>query len=121
MGSQDARSYHEQEVYSRTRFFFQLAFYPRPDPEFALDDFAGGDWHDPSTFTVDGRRWRCSWKRDGSTAFSDRAHWDDGWWPTFETPGVKRLFRRQPWVSLWGRDRIEEAVANGRILEASCG
>lgn len=48
------RSYHEEEVYKRTRFFFMLAFRPRRDPDLVLDDFAGGDWHDPSTFTVDG-------------------------------------------------------------------
>lgn len=111
----EPRSYHEQEVYKRTRFFFVLAFRRGPDPDLVLGDFVGGDWHDPSTFTVDGRCWRCSWAHNGTSSMSDRAHWDDGWWPTFETPGVKRRFHRQPWVSLWGRGRIEEAVADGRI------
>jgi hypothetical protein len=110
-----SRSYHEQEVYVRTRFFFVLAFCGRGDDP-VLDDFECGDWHDPSTFIVDGRRWRCTWAlARGYHSMQDRAYWDDGWWPTFETPGVKRRLRKQPWVRLWGPGSVAQAVAEGLI------
>jgi hypothetical protein len=111
---ESAASYEETVAYRRTLFFFKLAFSARRDPDLVLADFKAAPLYGSSTFTVAGRRWRCSWEHNGTSSMSDRADWDNGWWPTFETPGVRRWLRRR-WVRMWGRGRIAEAVAEGRI------
>lgn len=102
----------ERDEYRSTVFFLRLAFQGRDDPHPELERFETSGSRGNSTFSWLGRPWRCSWEYCGG---GDRAYWDDGWWPSFETPAPKRHFHRREWVRLWGRGRIEEAVEQGLI------
>ncbi len=121
----EPRHYEEGIAYKRTAMFFRLAFgdsFIRRDGTSEWDDplvlegFRSDYYRNPVEFTVNGRRWRATWEHDGGSSMSDRAYWDDGWWPTFETPAVRRWWQLRPrWVRLWGCGRIAEAVAKGLI------
>ncbi|MFL5313058.1 MAG: hypothetical protein ACJ79H_21710 [Myxococcales bacterium] len=63
-----------------------------PLPEVAWRSLSPGDRHGTSEFTCEGLTFRCHWKAERYG--SDRADWDDGWWPTFVLVRVRR--RRWP-------------------------
>ncbi|MDF2751635.1 MAG: hypothetical protein K0S82_17 [Gaiellaceae bacterium] len=87
---------------------------PGPDmPEVTDWDTTGpGDTRAPSTFICEGIRYACRWEYRGG---SDRADWDDGWWPQWfvvvERPRFFGLLRRREEIQVHGPAQVAEALA----------
>ncbi len=76
-------TYEERREIDRIAFFWRLAFKNRSDAYPHIADWTpiSEGRHIDAEFTIDGQRFAVTWKHDYYG--SDRADWDDGWWPDF--------------------------------------
>lgn len=103
--SETAAQRKERVEVERLVFFWRLAFKNRADAYPVIADWVrlGGDVHWDADFVIDGQRYVVIWKYERYG--SDRAHWDDGWWPEFFAVVARRRglvpWRRRTFVPIY--------------------